>query len=151
MAQAVEDLRALIEVSFGIVGSVSAVDPSDVETSVMSQGIDDTGTDSDFVDDEVSDLVVDSGVDDSAGGVHGVGPSDFLDVQDARTLSDDDDGFVVSVTCDIDSHDRLLVGLPLCLASDGGFDEFECDQGVVGVVGELAEDSCLIEGRVGAV
>ena len=151
MAESVEDLRALIEVSFGVVGPVFAVESSDVETSVMSQGIDDTGTDSDFVDDEISYLVVDGGVNDSAGGVYGVGPAYFLDVKDARTLSDDDDGLVVSVTGDIDSHDRLLFGLPLGLSSDGGFDEFESDQGVVGVVWELSQDACLVEGRVRAV
>ena len=59
-------------------------------------------------------------------------------------LADDSDGLIVAESSDVDSHHGLVVVVEAFV--DCGFDEPECDESVVGFVGEFAENSDLVGG-----
>ena len=67
-------------------------------------------------------LYFECGGNNCAGGVDDVGFAELVDVDHPWSVSDDDYGFVVSESSDIDSHNGGGVGWGVGLAFDGGFD-----------------------------
>ena len=63
-------------------------------------------------------------------------------------MSDDDYGFVVAESGDIDAHDWCGVGWDLRLAFDSGFDVTKWNKGVVSFVWKLAKDAGLVNGKI---
>ena len=150
LLESFEHLGSEIEVPVGVVGFGAAVDAVSFDGVEFICAVDDGAADPDFVDDHGFDVVAARDVEDSTGGLHEVGSSECGHFENFGPAANDGDGLVVSEACDVDAHDGFLFVGNSDVPIDGGFDESESDEGVVGFVGELAEDSDLVCGGFGS-